>query len=185
MTTIKAVPQYLVFTAIGTNQTGLVSELTGLVYECGCNVVDSKMAIFSSEFSMIMLLEGSQQALVQLESQLPVLALELDLLTMMKRTSPTRQAVELDDIEHHFVISIEGPDRAGTIKELTSLLADKEIDISSLRSELIKKPNQLYQTAQIEVCLNDVSQLAQLESDIKKLSEKFEMEFSITSITVK
>ena len=42
--------QYLVLTAIGRDKTGLVSELTGLVSECRCNVVDSKMAIFGKEF---------------------------------------------------------------------------------------------------------------------------------------
>ena len=40
--------QHLVLTAIGQDKTGLVSELTGLVSECRCNVVDSKMAIFQN-----------------------------------------------------------------------------------------------------------------------------------------
>ena len=79
--------QYLVLTAIGQNKTGLVSELSGLVSRCNCNVVDNQNGDVGGEFTVIMLLSGDNASLVQLEVQLPPLAMSLQLLTMMKRTN--------------------------------------------------------------------------------------------------
>ncbi len=189
MSTINTAPQYLVITAIGENKTGLVSELTGLVYQCGCNVVDSKMAIFANEFSIIMLLEGEHLGLLQLESQLPALSMQLNLLTMMKRTQKRHLP---DDIQQHFLISVEGPDKAGTIKIFTSFLAEQGIDITSLRSgteirtlgEASESNLQTWQSAQIEILLPDLSQLTQFELDFNDLCQSFNMDCVITPITI-
>lgn len=180
MSTVNSAPQYLVITAIGQNKTGLVSELTGLVYQCNCNVVDSKMAIFANEFSIIMLLEGGHTDLLRLESQLPPLAMELDLLTMIKRTHKRH----IDEGTLHYLINIEGPDKAGTIKEFTSHLAKHGIDIMSLKSNIIEQSNGTYQSAQIEITLPDVQTLQTFEPSLHVLCEKYGMECSINPITV-
>lgn len=180
MSTVNTAPQYLVITAIGQNKTGLVSELTGLVYQCDCNVVDSKMAIFANEFSIIMLLEGGHTDLLRLESQLPPLAMELNLLTMIKRTHKRH----IEENSQQYLIHIEGPDRAGTIREFTSHLAEQGIDITSLKSNIIDKPAGTYQSAQIEVCLPDVLKLEQVEPSLNKMCKKYQMSCSINPITI-
>lgn len=63
--------EYLVLTAMGPDRTGSVSELTKLASQCGCNIVDSRMAVFGLEFTLIMLLKGNDKAIYQLESKLP------------------------------------------------------------------------------------------------------------------
>ena len=180
MSTVNSAPQYLVITAIGQNKTGLVSELTGLVYQCDCNVVDSKMAIFANEFSIIMLLEGGHTDLLRLESQLPPLAMELNLLTMIKRTH--KRHIEEDT--QHYVINIEGPDKAGTIKEFTSHLAKQGIDITSLKSNLTEKNKKMFQSAQIEVSFPEVMTIDTFEPDLLKLCKKYEMTCVISPVTV-
>ena len=60
--------QYLVLNAMGADRTRSVSELTKLACECGCNIIDSRMAIFGLEFTLIMLLNGSAKAINQIES---------------------------------------------------------------------------------------------------------------------
>ena len=44
--------EYLVLTAMGPDRTGSVSDLTKLASECGCNIIDSRMAIFGLEFTL-------------------------------------------------------------------------------------------------------------------------------------
>ena len=78
--------QNLVITALGSNSPGIVHKLIGHVSNCGCNIVDSRLAIFGNEFTLIMLLSGEWNAMIQLESSLPLKSQELDLITMMKRT---------------------------------------------------------------------------------------------------
>ena len=45
--------QYLVLTAMGACRTESVSELTKLVSECGCNIIDSRMAVFKVQPNML------------------------------------------------------------------------------------------------------------------------------------
>ena len=96
--------EYLVLTAMGPDRTGSVSDLTKLASECGCNILDSRMAIFGLEFTLIMLLTGTNKAIHQLESKLPAVAHELELITMMKRTSGYRE----QDFVHHYQVDYAG-----------------------------------------------------------------------------
>lgn len=127
--------QHLVVTAIGTDRTGLVSQLARLVTDCHCNILDSRMAIFGHELTLIMLLAGDPSAISRVEHLLPSLGLELDLLTMMKRTP----AHELPTVASHYVLSYQGPDKVGTLRAITALLAQHQVSIAALRSKTITK----------------------------------------------
>ncbi|NVK26140.1 MAG: hypothetical protein HWE10_14520 [Gammaproteobacteria bacterium] len=171
--------QHLVLTTIGKNKTGLVSELTGLVTECQCNIIDSKMAIFGSEFTMIMLLAGDGPALSQLEMKLPQLAVKLDLLSMMKRTS-SHTGLNPEQ----YLIQIEGPDQAGTIKTLTSFLASNDIDVVSLRSGTSVENNQEWQQAEITIELPMGSNIDNLGKEFERLCHSIKMKCTFNLITI-
>lgn len=171
--------QHLVLTAIGQNKTGLVSELTGLITQCNCNVLDSKMAIFGSEFTMIMLLAGDNSSLLELEVNLPPLAMQLNLLTMMKRTT-THEELE----RPQYLVQIDGPDQTGTIKKLTSYLAKNQIDIASLKSNTMKKNGDLWQVAEINIDLPDQISPEQLKRGLAAECKVLNMNCTINPITI-
>ncbi|RVT49170.1 transcriptional regulator [Rheinheimera sediminis] len=129
-------PQQLVVTAIGADRTGLVSRLARLVTDCNCNIVDSRMAIFGSEFTFIMLLSGDAVAISRIEYLLPGLGYELDLLTMTKRTT----ARPTTAISAHYVLEYTGKDEVGTLGAITTLLANHQIHIGALRTETLTAP---------------------------------------------
>lgn len=84
---------YLVITALGADRPGIVNTITRHVSSCGCNIEDSRLAMLGDEFTFIMLLSGTWNAITLIESTLPLKGAELDLLIVMKRTStaPARQ----------------------------------------------------------------------------------------------
>lgn len=179
----KSIPnintQHLVLTAIGKDKVGLVSELTGLVNECQCNILDSKMAIFGGEFSMIMLLAGDSPALSQLEMRLPQLAMQLNLLTMMKRTT-----AHVDANKPQFVLQLEGPDQVGTIKTLTSYLADNSVDVKSLKSKAKVVNGTPWQSAEITVELNHSTELMSFSQGFEKVCHSLDMKCTFKPITI-
>lgn len=123
--------QYLVVTAIGTDRTGIVSDLTRLVNDCSCNILDSRMAIFGQEFTFIMLLSGDRLAIAKVENSLPSTSHELGLLTMMKRTTrhKTLSAAPTLAIEYY------GPDIPGSLNTVTQFLTEQNAYISSLKAD--------------------------------------------------
>lgn len=128
----------LVVTAMGTDRTGIVSELTKLVTESNLNILDSRMAILGSEFSFIMLLAGDMASVSRFEFKLPALSQELDLITMLKHTTPRQQGEVLASYE----ISYKGQDRVGALSTLARFLAERKVDISSLKTDTSKEDEQ-------------------------------------------
>ncbi len=159
-------PQYLVLTAMGSDRTGCVSELTKLASECGCNILDSRMAIFGSEFTFIMLLTGDTRAINKIEVKIPKLAHSLDLITMMKRTSGHRTF----DLVKHYRAEYSGIDQPGILKAMTAFFATRKIDISSLKSEIDPKTNHM--SANILFALTDKVSIDELEYDFLELCQQ-------------
>jgi len=139
--------QQLVLTAIGDDRTGIVAELTQLVSECNCNIIDSRIAILGNEFSIIMLLSGDMAAISRIEHTIPVKSMEMGLLTMMKRTS-NRSSCEFSA---GYTLEYKGLDVAGTLSKVTSFLAEDNIGICSLKSDTYEEDGQLNMCSTLEI----------------------------------
>lgn len=121
----------IVLTAIGDDRPGIVSELTQLVSDCHCNIIDSRIAILGNEFTFIMLLSGDMSAISRIEHTLPLKGMELGLLTMMKRTASHTQS----EFCAGYTLEYTGIDTPGTLSKVTRFFADKHIGICSLKSD--------------------------------------------------
>jgi len=159
--------QYLVLTAMGSDRTGSVSELTKLASECGCNILDSRMAIFGQEFTFIMLLNGDNRAINKIEARLPMVAHNLELVTMMKRTSGHKSY----ELVEHYEAEYTGTDQPGILKAMTAFFATRKIDISSLKSEIDPKTNNM--SASISIALTQKINISDIEKDFLELCEQF------------
>lgn len=174
---ISNVSQYLVLTAMGADKTGCVSELTNLASECGCNIMDSRMAIFGQEFTFIMLLKGDVRAINQLEAKLPPVAHELELITMMKRTSGYRTL----DEGQHYLAEYTGTDHPGILNAVTAFFANRNIDISSLKSDI--DPNTNNMSATIQFTVNGTTDVNDIENEFLQLCEQIDVQGCIKKHT--
>ena len=158
----------LVVTAMGVDRPGIVSKLARLASDCDCDIVDSRMAIFGNEFTLIMLLEGSWSAITKIESSFPSLSSELELMTVVKRTSKHTPASFSSRIE----VSLSGQDQRGTMKSITEFLADQSLDLASLRShseeDSGKEP---YQQIELAINISADTNIQTLEQNIIKFAE--------------
>ncbi len=158
--------QYLVLTAMGADRTGSVSELTKLASECGCNILDSRMAIFGLEFTFIMLLNGDSKAINQIEAKIPATAATLELVTMMKRTSGYQSL----NFTQHYQAEYAGIDQPGILKAITAFFANHSIDISSLKSNINQTSNTM--SAHILFALTKNNSIDELENSFLQLCEQ-------------
>ncbi|WP_440875892.1 glycine cleavage system protein R [Thalassotalea sp. PLHSN55] len=168
--------EYLVLTAMGADRTGAVSELTKLACSCGCNILDSRMAIFGLEFTFIMFLTGDAKAINKIESKLPMLSQKLELITMMKRTSGYKQR----NFTSHYQVEYAGIDQPGILKSVTAFLAARNIDISSLKSDI--DPDTNHMCAQIQIALTNNDSIEQIESDFFQLCQQIDVQGTITKV---
>lgn len=172
--------QYLVVTAIGSDRTGIVSDLTRLVHECNCNIHDSRMAIFGQEFTFIMLLSGERMAITKIENSLPATSHELGLLTMMKRTGKHKEI----DNTNGFAIEYIGPDIPGTLNAVTEFLAKKNVYISSLKADVIvdETDNTSRHATQLTIQLGEELAIEDFQDEFAALCDSLQQEFTITPL---
>ncbi|WP_394205438.1 glycine cleavage system protein R [Shewanella waksmanii] len=121
---------HLVITALGSDRPGIVSRFARLASECDCDIVDSRMALFGNEFTLIMMMSGSWASITKMETSLPALSVELELMTVTKRTSKHTPRNYVSRLE----VTFNGKDQRGTMKKITQFLADRSLDLAAVRS---------------------------------------------------
>lgn len=126
----------LIVTILGTDQTGILSEIAKLVSENQCNILDSRQAVYGKEFSLTMIIEGSQPAITRVECSIPTFCQQFDLLSMMKRTSQH----EKQNLEVLLDVEFSGVDAAGLISTVSSFFATRSASISAFRQKTFPCP---------------------------------------------
>lgn len=122
---------YLVITALGADRPGIVNTITRQVSSCGCNIEDSRLAMLGEEFTFIMLLSGSWNAITLIESTLPQKGAELELLIVMKRTS----ASERPPMPATVWVKVDVKDSPHLIERFTNLFHTHQMNIAELASK--------------------------------------------------
>jgi glycine cleavage system transcriptional repressor len=132
--------QLFALSAIGRDRPGIVADLAELIYECDCNLEDSRMTILGTEFAVLLLLSGqgadAERRLsaackrVEWEKRLTVFFRPLDRAPMPADEAPGRV---LECI-------VTGVDKAGIVARIARTLADLGTNVEDLHTELKPEP---------------------------------------------
>lgn len=174
--------QYLVITAVGSDRPGICNEVMHLVTHSGCNIVDSRIAIFGHEFTLLMLVSGNANHITKVETSLPLLGQKHDLITMMKRTS---KHLPLDS--HYTVeVFVESDDRVGLTEQFTQFFANRNIGLASLSAQTITKERAKSEVDHFQIALtanvDDSCNLMQLQEDFNALCDSLSVQGSLNFI---
>jgi glycine cleavage system transcriptional repressor len=120
--------QHLAVSAIGSDRTGMVHELTRIISESGGNISESRMASLGTEFAMLLLVSGNWHALAKLETELKRLAETSNLSIHLKRTEP--RAPRTDMLPYS--IDVVCLDQSGIVSGLSGFFATRGIDIAEV-----------------------------------------------------
>jgi len=120
--------QHLAVTAVGSDRTGIVHELTRIVTDCGGSISESRMASLGSEFAMLLLVSGNWHSLAKLETELKKLGDSGNLTVHVKRTEP--RAARTDMVPYS--IDVVCIDQSGIVSGLSGFFASRGIDIAEV-----------------------------------------------------
>ncbi|BCG08470.1 glycine cleavage system transcriptional repressor [Buttiauxella agrestis] len=171
---------YLVITALGADRPGIVNTITRHVSSCGCNIEDSRLAMLGEEFTFIMLLSGTWNAITLIESTLPLKGAELDLLIVMKRTA----AQERPAMPATVWVQVEVTDSPHLIERFTNLFDVHHMNIAELSSRT--QPAQDGNPAQLYIQITAHSPASQdasvIEDAFKALCTELKAQGSINVV---
>lgn len=171
----------MVFTFIGADKPGLVEKLAQTVGSHGGNWLESRMSELAGQFAGIVSVAVS-------EAQLPILRAALmrlsgEEMTIVVATSRPRG---IDDGCRNLKLSILGNDRPGIVREVSTALAGRSINVSEMNTTISSAPmsgTSLFQaTAKIQVPKAlDLAELGrQLDAIAETLSVEIDLEESLS-----
>jgi glycine cleavage system transcriptional repressor len=120
--------QHIAVSAIGTDRTGIVHDLTRVISDCGGNISESRMANLGSEFAMVLLVSGNWHSLAKLETELKKLADTTGLTIQLRRTEPRSARTDLLP----YSIDAVCLDQAGIVSAISGFCASRGIDIAEV-----------------------------------------------------
>ena len=126
--------QQLIITILGADQFGVLSNLAEIVSSVGCNILDSRQATYGKDFSLTMIIEGSQSAITKAECLVPQTCQKHNLLSLVKRTS----AHNKQNLENIADVIIRGDSTPGLIDNVTKFFAISRISVSAFRLKFVE-----------------------------------------------
>jgi len=123
--------QQLIVNILGTASLESLSIISACISENECNILDSRHALYGTDFSLTMIVSGSASAMTHLELALSTMCVQHDLLCMMKRTSGHIK----QNLDQLIQLSFSGQDKPGLIQKVSAAVAKCGLSVSALRQQ--------------------------------------------------
>lgn len=121
---------YLVISAVGNDQPGIVNALSKAILTHDCNIEDSRMAVLGGEFALILLISGKWNAVAKIEKALQEMERKLGLTITVK---PTQKRAPLDNMMP-YLVDVVSMDHPGIVHEVAAFFSTRGINIEELRT---------------------------------------------------
>lgn len=172
----------LIWTAAGQDRVGLVEMISEFIFKHGCNIEDSKMAVFCGEFALILLISGERQALQNVARGYPELEIQTGLKISVKTPSPKRPL----EASLPYAVSASCMDHPGVVYRLSGIFSHLGINIESMETKTYAAPITGTPIFRLEA---QIAVPARLEIDalrdrLKAFAREENIDLSLAAITV-
>jgi len=128
---------YLVISALGKDRPGIVDQLSKVILDHDCNIVDSRMTVLGGEFAILMMVEGNWNLLAKLESSLPEVQSSLQLTIISERTENRDSENDLMP----YLVEVVSLDHPGIVHSLAGFFSTRNINIEDLSTDTYSAPH--------------------------------------------
>ena len=126
----------LILTAVGPDRIGLVEQISEFIVKHGCNIEDSKMAVFCGEFALILLLSGPPQGLQKIADAQREIESQTDLTIWFKAPASRKPAESFLP----YRLTAACMDHPGVVYKLSHMLSKLGINIESMETKTYAAP---------------------------------------------
>ncbi len=128
---------HLVLTALGGDRPGLVTEISQVIFNNGCDIVDSRMIALGGEFALLMQVTGSWNAVTKVEDSLLSLEAKIGMRIHTQRTTSTPGKLGMLP----YAIDVVSLDHPGVVFHLASYFSGRGINIEELSTDTYFAPH--------------------------------------------
>jgi len=166
----------LVITLVGPDRPGIVRAVAGQVAARGGNWIESRMSRLAGQFAGIVHVDVPTV-------ELPALRAALDALELSVVVVETGQAPEPAGDRKRYHLEVLGQDRPGIVRDVTTALATRGINVLELETECISAPwtgESLFR-ARAELEFPEGTKLDQVRADLRSLEGELALDLDLAT----
>jgi len=166
--------QLIVLSAIGTDRTGVVHDISKVILSCGGNIEESRMTMLGAEFAVLMLVSGNWHTLNRLERGVEKLSGD-DKLTFAIRKTGERTTT---NDRMPYVVDVVSLDQQGIVFGLANFFASRDIEIADVATRRYSAAHTGSAMFAVQMAVNVPSSvhIAQLREEFMEMSDRLNLD---------
>ncbi len=166
--------QLIVISAVGTDRTGVVQDLTKVILSCAGNIEESRMTTLGSEFAMLLLVSGNWATLNKLQQGLDKLAASKDLSIAIRQTD----AKPASGNRMPYAVDIVSLDQQGIVFNLANFFAAQDIEIADVatRSYSAAHTGSMMFAVQMAINIPSTVNIAQFREEFLEICDRLNLD---------
>ncbi len=173
----------IVLTGVGRDRVGIVAELSHVLFEFGCNLLDSSMTLLRGQFAVILMAQlPEQHTVAELRERLSRVESLLEM-NVFIRELKEEELEDGKDTGLPFIVSVYGADRPGIVAGITKQLADLGANITDVETKRTSSARSIFMMV-LEVTIPRNISEDKVRAELAKASERLQVDMSIQALEV-
>ncbi|NQV87707.1 MAG: glycine cleavage system protein R [Woeseiaceae bacterium] len=166
--------QLIVISAVGSDRTGVVQDLSKVILSCDGNIEESRMATLGSEFAMLLLVSGNWATLNKLEQRLNKLGASKNLSISIRETDVKPPCGN----RMPYAIDIVSLDQQGIVFNLAEFFAARDIEIADVATRRYAAAHTGSPMFAVQMAINVPAtiHIAQLREDFLEVCDRLNLD---------
>lgn len=173
--------QLLVMTVIGTDRPGLVEMLADIVAKHGGNWLESRLSHLGGQFAGMLRVQIPPEKETALSAELKSLSSRGLTVVIQSDAAPAQKNLSTA------ILELVGSDRPGIVRQISSALAGKGINVEELNTELVSAAmsGEMLFKAQARLHVPENCSLPELRSELEKIAQDLFVDVSLQPVNVR
>lgn len=172
---------HFALTIVGRDRPGIVSQVTKILFDQGCNLADSSCSILGGQFAMILILGHPE--FTNLESFgdafKPLQDTDLTVaLRVLKPGGETRSQIDGDIC----MISVYGSDKPGIVYRVAEVLGERKVNITDLNTKLVGTEERPVYVMVIEAALPEDVEEEDVNRWLAPIRDELQIDITVRTI---
>lgn len=173
----------VVLTGVGRDRVGIVAELSQVLYDLGCNLLDSSMTLLRGQFAVILMAQlPDTHSLADLRKRLDQVEGSLGMNVFIRELSDEELADQHEE-DQPFIVSVYGADRPGIVAGITKELARIGANITDVATKKTSSARSIFMMV-LEVTAPPALTESKLRAELEEISNQLQVDISIQSLEV-
>lgn len=170
----RKMSQLIVISAVGSDRTGVVQDLSKVILSCDGNIEESRMTTLGSEFAMLLLVSGNWATLNKLEQRLNRLGEEKNLSISIRQTDTKKTTGD----RMPYAVDIVSLDQQGIVFNLANFFASRDIEIADVATKSYAAAHTGSPMFAVQMAINVPSavHIAQLREDFLEICDRLNLD---------